>query len=543
MPSRRSIAIVSVTALVVTAGVAGGAYYLLHTRGTPEGVAERFTRAWEQGDLNAMGTELATRQAAFTTTYQTMNRALGVESVSVKLDPAKEPDGDRARVTFTATLKLKNAGDWSYRGGVDLVVRDRHWKVAWTPAAAHPDLADGRGLALKPVWPARAAITAASGDRVDGGDAGGSVQQLVGFLDKATDKDVKRLGSAYKAGDAVGRGGLQETFQTQLAGTPATEIRLVGADGKPVRTLHKAEGEKGRPVETTLDLRVQRAAADAVRDLKKTASLVAVRPSTGEVLAVVNNLGGFNRALNGAYPPGSTFKSVTAAGLLAEGVSPGDRVECPRFATLGGMRFRNSEYADHGSLSFSDAFAYSCNTTIAPMTAERLGADKLVDTAEWFGFNEPLNIGVPAAKASFPKARSETELAAESFGQGKITASPLMMATVAAAIADGSWRPPTLVASIKQKTRPKALPDGVAASLRDMMKAVVTKGTAKSAGLPSGTRGKTGTAEYDTPEGKTATHAWFIGFRGDLAFSVLVEGGEAGGKVAAPVAADFLRGL
>lgn len=116
------------------------------------------------------------------------------------------------------------------------------------------------------------------------------------------------------------------------------------------------------------------------------------------------------------------------------------------------------------------------------------------------------------------------------------------MASVAAALADGTWRPPTLVPSIEQKAEPRPLPAGVVSNMHRMMAAVVTRGTAKDAGLPPGTRGKTGTAEFGPPD-DLRTHAWFIGFRGDLAFAVIVEEGTGGGAVAAPVAADFLRAL
>ncbi|MEV1178466.1 penicillin-binding transpeptidase domain-containing protein [Nonomuraea sp. NPDC049784] len=274
-----------------------------------------------------------------------------------------------------------------------------------------------------------------------------------------------------------------------------------------------------------------------------TTSFTANRASgDAEILAVVNNQGGFNRALDGRYPPGSTFKAVTAIGLLAAGMSPQDSVTCPMYSTVGGLKIRNSDKEAFGSLSFLDSFAHSCNTTFAPLAEQKLGADKLLEAAEDVGFNQQLNIGVPATKASFPKAQSDAELAAEAFGQGRITASPLTMASVAAAIADGTWRPPTLVPSLKQKAEERALPDGVKEKLHEMMAAVVSKGTAKAAGLPAGTHGKTGTAEYGTGDDLN-THAWFMGFKGDVAFAVVVEGGGAGGKVAAPVAAAFLKGL
>jgi cell division protein FtsI/penicillin-binding protein 2 len=301
------------------------------------------------------------------------------------------------------------------------------------------------------------------------------------------------------------------------------------------------KGADGEGVKTTLDPRAQAAAVAAVKDMKKPTSMVAIKPSTGEILAVVNSQGGFNRALDGRYPPGSTFKAVTAIGLLANGMSPAEKVTCPMYANVGGLKIRNSEKEEFGSLSFLDSFAYSCNTTFAPL-AEKLGADKLLKAAEDVGFNQPLNIGLPATKASFPRPQSDSELAAESFGQARITASPLSMASVAAAIADGTWRPPTLVPDLKQKAGEQPLPEGVKTELHTMMAAVVTKGTAKGSGLPAGTHGKTGTAEYGTGD-KLQTHAWFMGFKDDVAFAVVVEGGGTGGKVAAPVAATFLREL
>ncbi|MFG1703142.1 penicillin-binding transpeptidase domain-containing protein [Nonomuraea sp. M3C6] len=523
----------SVASVLAVGAAAGGAYYVLHTRGTPAETAQRFAAAWQAGDWPAMAAQLAKPQQLGA--YDQQRGALAVESSSIQLGKITESD-DRARAPYTATLTLKNLGKWSYQGQIDLMVADRAWKVDWKPQTLHPSMTSGATFGLKTRWPDRAEITDADGSRIDTGTVGGSVQQLVGFLDKATKKDVAKLGSSYKAGQAIGRGGLQETFQKRLAGTPATEIQLGG------KTLETIEGADGEPVRTTLDPHVQAAAVAAVKDVDKPTSMVAVKPSTGEILAVVNNKGGFNRALDGRYPPGSTFKAVTAIGLLAAGMSPQDQVTCPMYATVGGLKIRNSEKEEFGSLSFLDSFAHSCNTTFAPLAEQKLGADKLLAAAEDVGFNQPLNIGLPATKASFPKAQSGAELAAEAFGQARITASPLSMASVAAAIADGTWRPPTLVPSLKQKAAERELPDGVKSPLHAMMAAVVSKGTAKSAGLPAGTHGKTGTAEYGTGD-KLESHAWFMGFKGDVAFAVVVEGGGGGGKVAAPVAATFLKGL
>lgn len=534
MARGRTIAIVSCVTVLAVGAAAGGAYYVLHTRGTPAEAARLFAAAWQSGDKAAMSAVLAAPQQL--TPYDQLRTGLAVESTSVKLGAVTESGDDRAKVPYTTTLTLKNIGEWTYQGQIDLKVAERTWKVDWTPKTLHPSLTAGATFALKTRWPGRAEITDSDGGRIDNGDVGGSVQQLVGFLDKATKKDVAKLGSSYQVGQAVGRGGLQETFQKQLAGVPATEIKVGD------KTLQTIEGSSGEDVKTTLDPRAQAAAVAAVKDVKKPTSMVAIKPSTGEILAVVNNQGGFNRALDGRYPPGSTFKAVTAIGLLAAGMTPQDKVSCPMYATVGGLKIRNSEKEEFGSLSFLDSFAHSCNTTFAPLAEQRLGADKLLKTAEDVGFNQPLNIGVPATKASFPRAQSDAELAAEAFGQARITASPLSMASVAAAIADGTWRPPTLVPDLKQKASEQPLPEGVKTNLHAMMAAVVTKGTAKASGLPAGTHGKTGTAEYGTGD-KLQTHAWFMGFKEDVAFAVVVEGGGTGGKVAAPVAATFLRHL
>ncbi|MET8146331.1 penicillin-binding transpeptidase domain-containing protein [Sphaerisporangium sp. NPDC005288] len=542
MPRGRTIAITSAVTVLAVGAAAGGAYYVLHTRGSAEQTAGHFAAAWSRGDLAAMKADLASPAPGFEAAYAEPADRLGAEKVAVRLGTVTPAGDGRAKAAYTATMTLKNIGDWTYTGSLDLMVKDHHWKVAWTPAAVHPALTGSTHLALKTTWPGRAAVEDASGGRIDNGDAGGSVQQLVGYLDKATAKDVAKLGSSYKPGDAIGRGGLQETFQKRLAGVPTTIITTVDGSKKTVQTLKTIDGSPGSPVRTSLDPAAQKAAVAAVRDLDKPASLVAIRPATGEILAVVNNRGGFNRALDGRYPPGSTFKTVTAAGLLAEGLTPGQKVTCPEKATVGGLAIRNSDHEAFGSLTFLDSYAHSCNTTFAPLAARHLGGGKLYQVASEMGFNQPLSIGVPAAKGSMPAPTSDADLAAESFGQGRITASPLVMATVAAAVADGTWRPPTLVPSIKQKLQPRPLPETVTGPLRTMMAAVVGKGTAKRAGLPKGTAGKTGTAEFGTGP-KLDSHAWFIGFRGEVAFAVVVEAGGMGGEVAAPVAARFLRGL
>jgi cell division protein FtsI/penicillin-binding protein 2 len=235
---------------------------------------------------------------------------------------------------------------------------------------------------------------------------------------------------------------------------------------------------------------------------------------------------------------------VTAGALLAGGLRPGDPVDCPKEAKVGGRTFGNFEDEVLGQIPFSSAFANSCNTAFVQQAAKRLDGDELVASAARFGFGLDPSPGIPAVTSRVPPPSDRADLAAEAFGQGRITASPLQMATVAATVANGQWHHPTLVAgeAAEPANPPDPLDPEVATTLRTLMRQVVTSGTAAPAKLPAGTGGKTGTAEFGTGD-PLPTHAWFIGFRGDLAFAVVVEDGGVGGKVAAPVAARFLRGL
>jgi cell division protein FtsI/penicillin-binding protein 2 len=376
-----------------------------------------------------------------------------------------------------------------------------------------------------------------------------SARMLLGSVGPVTADDLQKLGAPYQTGDLTGHGnGLEAAFERRLAGTPSGEVRLAGKDGQAVKVLHEFAGKDGQPVQTTLDPLAQRAAEAALEPLAKPAALVAVRPSSGELVAVVNRpFDGYNRALLGRYPPGSTFKVVTASALLAGGLRPGDPVDCPKEAKVGGRTFGNFEDEVLGRIPFSSAFAHSCNTAFVQQAAKRLDGDELLAAAARFGFGLDPSPGIPAVTSRVPAPSDRADLAAESFGQGRVTASPLQMAMVAATVAEGRWRQPRLVAGepgggSAPAEAPEPLDAKVAGTLRTLMGQVVTEGTAAPAGLPARVGGKTGTAEFGTGD-PLPTHAWFIGFRGDLAFAVVVEDGGVGGRVAAPAAARFLKAL
>lgn len=548
---RRSRSFTLLIVLVLVALLAAAAaLFISQTRVTAEETAGRYLEAWESGDYGAMRALTVSAPADFAARHKEWRKELEVTQVGFRAGESRESGQDAARVGYTAAVQLEDLGTWTYDGRLRLARADGEWRVDWSPATVHPALGEDEHLDRALTWPERAPIRSAGGSRLDTPDASGSVQQLVGGVLPASEGDLKQLGEPYDEEAVVGQGGLQETFERQLAGEPGGVVRVVDSNGAAGKTLTRFSGQSGTPLQTTLDLDVQQAAADAVRDQRKPTSLVALRPSTGEILAVANSHGGFNRALLGQYPPGSTFKVVTAAGLLSEGVSADQQVGCPATTTINGREYQNYEHHDLGQVSFHTAFAQSCNTSFAQLATERLDGESLRQTARTFGFGQPLTPGVPSVRGEFPLPQDETELAAASFGQARVVASPLLMATVAGAAADGTWRPPTLVngqaamASMSAQQVPRAEPHrldpAAAKQLDDLMSAVVTEGTAKGVAFPPGVAGKTGTAEFGSGE-NPPTHAWFIGHRGDLAFAVLVEGGGVGAEAAGPIAADFLR--
>ncbi len=373
----------------------------------------------------------------------------------------------------------------------------------------------------------------------------------LGRTGEVTAEMIEEDPDRYQVGDVAGRSGLQRTYDEQLAGRPGLQVVTVPPEGSDLEpaTLFSVEPEPGEPVTVTLDLDVQRAADAALAGQDEfPTSLVAIRVSDGHVVAVANGPanGGLDLALTGRYAPGSTFKVVTTAALLEEGVvAPDDEVDCPAQLVADGRAFTNAESQALGRVPFRTVFANSCNTAFVGLSGE-LAPEALRDTAATFGLGHEAALGVDAFTGDVPVTESVTEHAAAAIGQGRILASPFAMADVAAAAARGAALTPSLVVADGPEPTPAPLPDAAAAALPELMRAVVTDGSGGALeGVPGGpVHGKTGTAEYGT-ESPPRTHAWFIGWQDDVAFAVLVaETPDAyGGQVAAPIAADFLTRL
>jgi cell division protein FtsI/penicillin-binding protein 2 len=371
----------------------------------------------------------------------------------------------------------------------------------------------------------------------------GLAAHIVGSLGPITAQELRTLGAPYQVGDSVGQTGIEQAYERQLAGTPGGSIKVVDGSGATVATVATFSARPGSSVQTTINPTIQAAAEAALSGVTDSASLVAIQASTGAVLASVSQPSSvaFDDALAGTYPPGSTFKVVTAADLIEHGLSPSSPASCPATITVGGATFHNFEGETQASLSLAQAFAESCNAAFIGL-AGTLPNQSFTSTAVQFGIGTKLQMGLAAFGGSVPTPSSDAQRAATSIGQAGVLVSPLDMAMVAASVDAGSLHLPRLVAGAPDDAVPaRALDPAVVSDLQSMMAAVVNSpnGTAAGAGLPSGTFGKTGTAEFGTAT-PPKTHAWFIGYRGDIAFAVLVVGGGIGGSVAAPIAAKFL---
>jgi cell division protein FtsI/penicillin-binding protein 2 len=323
-------------------------------------------------------------------------------------------------------------------------------------------------------------------------------------------------------------------------------VEVVDAHGATVRTLKSYPGHPGRPVRTSIDPRVQRAAESALAGVGKHAGLVAVRASTGQVLAAVSVPDGYpyDQALHGAFPPGSTFKVLTATALIQGGLSPSSPASCPPSLTVNGEVFHNAE-GDQPTQTLDQAFTESCNTAFIALAGRRLGASDFTAAAKLYGLQRTTRIGVPASQASVPAPGGRTALAATAIGQAQVTFSPLGMASVAAAIDTGTVRAPRLVqGAADDRVASTPLPPAVTDGLRLMMAHVVQSGTAAGTGLPSSTYAKTGTAQYGQGSA-LKTDAWLMGYDGDIAFAVVVQnsGGVNGGPLDGPLIARFFSAL
>jgi cell division protein FtsI/penicillin-binding protein 2 len=597
VPFRRLLALV--TTAVLLGGTAGCG---LFGGGGPEETVDRFLAAWSSGDV-AAAAALTDDPAAATRLLTSTRDSLAPQALTAQAAQVRTATG-RATASVDVTWDLGDGRGWSYLGELDLTAvpdTELGWRVDWAPTVVHPQLGAGQLLALRTETPAPAPVVDRDGaplleptpvvsvllDRTAAGDlpaVTGALAAALSPLDASITQPSITDGAARTAdGQAYTVAVLRETdyrsvrdaiyelpgvrFVTaerllapdagfarqvlpavrtqvgaQLDGVDGWSVQVVDGAGREVSTLARTPPQPGSAVPIGLDRGLQTAAEDAVEPLAQQAMLVAIAPSTGDILAVAQNGPADAEgalALTGRYPPGSTFKIVTAAAAIAEdGLAPDSPVACPGTLVIGGRPVPNIDLFDLGTVPLRTAFARSCNTTFAQIGAQ-LAPGALPAAGLTLGLGA--DYAVPALTTitgSVPVAAEEVQRAENGFGQGQVLASPFGMALVAATVARGAPVVPQLIAGEPtQVPVPATVPDpAVLDVVRPMMRAVVTEGSATLLAGLGEVYGKTGTAEF-TNDGRA--HGWFVGYRGDVAFAVLVvDGGSSAPAVEA--AARFL---
>ncbi|MBT2399745.1 penicillin-binding transpeptidase domain-containing protein [Streptomyces sp. ISL-100] len=439
----------------------------------------------------------------------------------VKLTPGT-PVGAKVPFTADATVTYKGKSKaFSYESELTVVRGTTSGKalVDWKSSVVHPDLKEGEVL--------RAGE--ASAPPIKAVDRNGA---------ELTKEKYPSLGPVLDA--------LREKYGEKAGGKPGIELAVESAGSEaPARTLLTLTKGKPGKLPTTLDAGVQAAAETAVKKYSE-ASVAAVKPSTGEILAVANNrVDGYNAAVMGEQAPGSTMKIVTAAMLLEKGLVGADRkAECPKTVMYQGVSFHNLKMFEIPDGTFTTSFARSCNTSFIKLIDDTKDDAALPKTArEVFGLGLDWQTGIVTKDGSVPEATGG-EAAAQYIGQGTVQMNALNMASVTATAKAGTFKQPVIVPqSLDGREIAKAsrsLSPSVHSQLVGMMRQTAAWGTgAKAMASVGGDKGaKTGSAEVG---GQGKPNSWFTGFSDDVAAAASVESGGHGGDAAGPLVAAVLR--
>ena len=551
-----------------------------------------FAEALSRGDADAAA-DLTSDPAAASATLGELFASLGSD-VTFRPDRVRAVDSEGGfALGATWTFGPDDAHEWTYTTDGEATADGQDWKIRWDPAVVAPGL-DAGPLAYSTLVPQPAARV------LDRTGAELLTQHVVTLVDLAPDADVAAVAAllnpiaptitaeslAADVGAAAGAPVTAVTLReedltpieaalTALPGvTLRPQLRLLATDraltsptlsgladlwqqrtdaaaGWAVTAQTSAGpqrvgGQDAEPVgdiSSTLDIGMQRAAEDALASLATPAAIVAIQPSTGNLLVVGQNAPADAQgpiALTGLYPPGSTFKTVTVSAALQAGqVTPDTIVNCPGTENIEGRQIPNDDEFELGQVPLHTAFARSCNTTMGRL-AVNLPPDALTDAAAQLGLGiDYVAPGMTTVTGSVPVAESSALRVEEGIGQGQVTASPFGMALVAATLAHGSVPAPAIVErqpGVADRT-PEPLPAQIDDQVQAMMRETITDGTASQLQDIPGLLGKTGTAEYIDDQ---HAHGWFVGIAGDLALAVFVS--DAGSSVPAVDAAGrFLR--
>ena len=561
---------------------------VISAAGSPEqDMAERFVNDWAHQDYKAMHDELSdSAQAQYSAADL---RSAYTDSQDAATATAIDPGGangpksvngtDVVDVDVGVRTKLFGKVDGTLRLPLD------GGKVAWNPSLTFPGLQNGERVGRRltvgrraPSSP-RTARRSRKGRRTIGDRRSAptrSTSPATGAPD--AEEQAKLQAAGYPTDQGTGVSGLELAFNDRLSGKPSGQLLAV-KDGTPLpdvpanmpgRVLATAHGSPGQPVSTTIDPHLQSTTVNALGG--QSGGVVVLNARNGNVLALAGS------AYSAPQPPGSTFKVITTtAALEHHDVKLSDTF--PVVTEINpdpdsGARVVHNAHDEACGGTFTIAFAKSCNSVFAPLGV-KVGAENLVNTAEDYGFNQPVTLYNAQATAAaqpnrmtIPSAAdlnaepTHTDLSVTAFGQGKVLATPLGMASVAQTVANDGVRDPTSIVkdpSLQSSAKPvQVTSKGNARVLTGLMRAVVTEGTGVAANLPGvQVAGKTGTAELGPKPGepppppgqedtaKQLIDGWFIAFapanKPKLAIAVmLIDASGDGGTTAAPIAREIL---
>lgn len=589
--------------LLTTSVVCSGLVACTPKPASVDPVVEDFLSSIENRDVET-ASSLTDSSALASVAINDTWTGLQAEGLDAQLDSVDLND-TVATATYTMNWDLPRNRDLSYQASMTLTRFGDDWTISWHPSVLHPELSTSQHLELRAINAERASVVSSDGadilvpgtvyrllvdlDQVT--DLNPTVNRIVTVVNAAHERDsqVQRLNAeelSRNLKDASGRFSVMTineregvNVKNELANTPGIimnpeaamvnidpdfapdiisrvarvveeelegangwEIATVTPDGVAMKTLERHEAEEAPAVRISLDHDVQQAAEEAVnlrRDMQT--MLVAIRPSTGEILAVAQSDLADREgdlALSGQYPPGSTFKIISAGlGIEDQGLTPDSIVPCPGSMNLYGRTVNNYNQFSLGNVPLELAFARSCNTTFADIST-KADPGELKEIGRSFGLGMNYEIpGINTVTGSIPEGETPLERTEAGYGQGLTLASPFGMALVSATVAAGKTPNPTFISGheTKESGDAKPLKKETIDQLRRVMRAVVLPG-GTAGGMRAGGEiyGKTGEAEITG-----GSHAWFTGYRDDIAWATLVVLG-GGSEAAVAVTDEFL---
>ncbi|MEV5930564.1 penicillin-binding transpeptidase domain-containing protein [Streptomyces cellulosae] len=530
-------------AMAVLMGGAGyGAYALVDGAGRDGGDSASQAEAVRSGPLSAE--EVTAAAGTFLTAWQSGQVA---EAAAATDDPVAAKaalisyvkDARVRNLALTPGAPARNSVTFAVKGTVTYerttkpltydstltVVRragDGEPRVAWRPSVLHPELREG--------------------DKLVTGEAGTPPV-------KALDRDGGELTTEKYPSLKSVLDSLRDKYGEKAGGEAGVELRVVRGEASKkaelsdTTLLELSESTPGT-VKTTLSPSLQALAETEVAK-RKQASVVVMRPSTGEILAAANSSHGFNVAFQGSLAPGSTMKVVTSSMLIEKGLASIDKKHpCPKYFSYGGWKFQNLDKFQIKDGTFRASFAASCNTAFISQ-APKLEDDDLTKFAQdYFGLGRnDWKVGVSTFDGAVP-VQSKAPMAASLIGQGGVRMNPLNMASVSATVKAGVFHQPYLVSpevdGRRLATAPRTLSADTLAQVRELMSYTASAGTATEAmaGIGGDRGAKTGSAEVD---GQKKPNGWFTAYSGDLAAAAVVQAGGHGGSTAGPIVASLLK--